>query len=247
MAGASSRFFNEGYKKPKYQLQAHGHSLFYYSIISFKKYFNKEFFLFICLEEQRSKEFIKSECDSLNIKNFKIIELEKISEGQADTVYQGLKKVNFIEQDRLLIFNIDTFRWRYEFPDFIYNSYWSGYLETFIGSGSNWSNIIPNPKNKSQVKKTSEKLNESKYCSTGLYYFNEINDFLYAFNKEKEESQLRNVKSELYIAPIYNHLISNNKKITFTVIEKDEVVFCGVPGEYKDFLEQDPERIISLI
>ncbi|MBD6989485.1 capsular biosynthesis protein, partial [Vibrio parahaemolyticus] len=39
MAGMSSRFFNAGYDKPKYMLEARGVTLFEHSILSFKKYF----------------------------------------------------------------------------------------------------------------------------------------------------------------------------------------------------------------
>jgi hypothetical protein len=43
------------------------------------------------------------------------------------------------------------------------------------------------------------------------------------------------VKGEIYIAPLYNYLISKlNKSITYSVIDKSDVIFCGVPSEYEE-------------
>ena len=42
---------------------------------------------------------------------------------------------------------------------------------------------------------------------------------------------------EHFIAPIYNQLIARNLDIRFTTIDRKEVIFCGVPSEYLDFLE----------
>ena len=39
MLGRSSRFFNEGYSVPKYQLQLSDKSTFFHAISSFEKYF----------------------------------------------------------------------------------------------------------------------------------------------------------------------------------------------------------------
>ena len=43
-------------------------------------------------------------------------------------------------------------------------------------------------------------------------------------------------KGELYVAPLYNYLISKNKEIHYELISRYEVVFCGTPDEYCYFL-----------
>ena len=37
---------------------------------------------------------------------------------------------------------------------------------------------------------------------------------------------------ELYVAPLYNDLIERGLDVRFSVIPREEVVFCGVPAEY---------------
>ena len=44
---------------------------------------------------------------------------------------------------------------------------------------------------------------------------------------------------ELYIAPIYNLLIQDGLDIRYTLIARNEVIFCGVPSEYVEFLAHD--------
>ncbi|TOO97807.1 capsular biosynthesis protein, partial [Vibrio parahaemolyticus] len=40
---------------------------------------------------------------------------------------------------------------------------------------------------------------------------------------------------EIYVAPLYNYLIKNGYKIHYNLIDKDAVIFCGVPDEYIEF------------
>ena len=44
---------------------------------------------------------------------------------------------------------------------------------------------------------------------------------------------------ELYVAPLYNHLIAAGQDIRFTEIAPDEVIFCGIPAEYEAFLARE--------
>lgn len=62
-------FFNAGYDKPKYMLEARGVTLFEHSILSFKKYFSSERFLFIVKDIAGTKKFVNSKCIELGIKN----------------------------------------------------------------------------------------------------------------------------------------------------------------------------------
>ncbi len=82
MAGLSKRFASEGFNLPKYMLEAHGKSLFHWAILSFKKYFKTQSFLFICRNAFDTKNFVKKRCLELGIVNFNIIELENETLGQ---------------------------------------------------------------------------------------------------------------------------------------------------------------------
>lgn len=239
MAGLSSRFKNSGYGKPKYMLEAHGKTLFNHSISSFKKYFQSEKFLFIGLDVENTKDFIYSECLSLGIKDFNIIILDAPTQGQAQTVYLGLLAAKIVMDESLLIFNIDTFRPGFTYPDMFDINNIDGYLETFIGEGKNWSNILPKDESDFTVAITAEKKEISQYCCTGLYFWRYAKDFINVFTEYQQKSLNDIDAGEYYIAPMYNELINKGADIRYSVIDPDEVIFCGVPAEYESFIKNN--------
>lgn len=239
MAGLSSRFFKAGYDKPKYMLTANGKSLFDYAVESFFYYFKLEHFIFIVRDAYDTPSFVKERAKSLGIKSYTIVVLHEETRGQAETVALGLEEwknsvENISVETTLTIFNIDTFRPGYRHPEFINCS--SGYLEVFIGSGSNWSFVKPYSNTSTLVKETAEKEPISNLCCTGLYYFPSISSYLDAYYKYLEMPKEKWAKGELYIAPLYNTLISTGVEVQYNIISSDEVIFCGVPDEYERFL-----------
>jgi len=234
MAGLSSRFFKAGYTKPKYMLEAHGKSLFAHAIKSFSEYFQKEEFLFIVRDVLGTVDFIKQEIAALGIKKSQIFILDKETRGQAETVYLGLQSLSSTE-DSITIFNIDTFRPEFRYPEKI--AAWDGYLEVFAGEGDNWSFAKPLHSESTQVIETSEKRPISNLCSTGLYYFKSIALFNLTYSDYLAKPEGEWEKGELYIAPLYNYLIQRQKNIHYHMIERNEVIFCGVPDEYLAFLK----------
>ncbi|WP_324689906.1 glycosyltransferase family 2 protein [Cobetia sp. D5] len=235
MAGLSSRFRKEGFQLPKYMLEANGKSLFEHSLLSFEKYFSTERFLFVALHFEGVEDFIRNKCHLLNIIDYRIVILSKPTRGQAETVYYGLKESNIETDDPILIFNIDTFRLGYSKPVMFDITAVDGYLETFVGEGKNWSNVLPESSESDKVKLTAEKQEISQYCCTGLYVFNSASLFVSLFEEIKSSSQADMQGGEFYVAPMYNSLIASGGDVRFTVIDKEDVIFCGVPEEYYQF------------
>lgn len=235
MAGLSQRFVNAGFTIPKYMLYAKEKSLFTISVTSFKKYFKTIKFLFIVRDVFSSEEFVKKESIRLGILDFEIVVLNNPTLGQADTVYQGVKKSSISLNEQILIFNIDTFRHGFNLPEKIKN--WDGYLEVFIGEGNNWSYARTENDNSNKVVQVAEKVQISNFCSTGIYFFKELKQFNIVFLKAYENYKAGNIK-EIYVAPLYNELISNGYGIYIDIIERDDVVFCGVPNEYFDYVKK---------
>jgi len=231
LAGLSQRFFDEGFKVPKYMLLAKEKTIFYWSVKSFERYFKDQHFLFICRDVYDTKSFIERSASELGILNFEVIELTGKTLGQAHTVQLGLSAADVFDEEPLIIFNIDTFRFRYKYPEFISNPLVSGYLECFKGSGLNWSNAVTEFDGSSRVIRTSEKQNESNLCCTGLYYFSTVNKFLDSYQSHYSAGNSDD-NSEHYIAPIYNKLIAQGDEIMVDVIPKSSVIFCGTPSEY---------------
>lgn len=234
MAGMSSRFFKAGYTTPKYMLEAHGKTLFDHSVNSFERYFSSEKFLFIVQNAYNTPEFVRESAKALGILNFEIFILAHETRGQAETVAIALGNDSYLGS--ITIFNIDTFRPCFKYPDLA--NLGDGYLEVFQGSGDNWSFIKPLNDDSKRVIKTTEKNPISDLCCTGLYHFSSVSDYLDAYNDYLEKPESEWEKAELYVAPLYNYLISNNKKIYYNLIDKKDVVFCGVPVEYTCFLKR---------
>ena len=233
MAGLSSRFTKAGYVLPKYMLYVKNKSLFNLAVSSFEKYFDTCRFVFVARDVFDTKTFIERECELLGIKDFTVVILPQPTKGQAETVLEGITRAGVPEQEPILIFNIDTFRPGFTFPEDMKE--WDGYLEVFVGSGKNWSYAKTESEDSTLVVETAEKVEISRYCSTGLYYFGTASSFVTAYTINLEHPC--DGKAELYVAPLYNHLIRSGKKIHIHVIDREDVIFSGVPAEYEQILQ----------
>ena len=229
MAGKSSRFFNEGYIVPKYMLPLNnGSNVFKESIKSFKKYFESDFFLFITRSDFDVQNFVKKECLDLGINNFEVVSLIDDTRGQADTVKIGLEKSKSILNEEMYIFNIDSIRVNFIKPSSFFLKNTDGYLEVFEGEGDHWSFAEADENN--LVKRTTEKIRISNFCSNGLYYFSSINLFLETFMS----LEVSNNYNELFIAPMYNIIIRRGKKVKYILLKKNQTLFSGTPYEYEE-------------
>ena len=150
--------------------------------------------------------------------------------GQAETVELGLAGAEIGDGAPLTIFNIDTFRPGFVFPPAMGGL--DGWLEVFKGEGANWSYVRPAPGPDPIALETAEKRPISDLCCTGLYHFARAGDFRRALAEERKAPQAK----ELYVAPLYNHLIREGGRIGYSLIGRGEVVFCGTPAEYESLL-----------
>lgn len=232
MAGLSSRFTKAGYTLPKYMLYAVDRSLFNIAVSSFESYFKNSCFVFVARDIFDTRTFIDSECKLLGIDNYNIVILDKPTRGQSETVLKGIDYAGISEDEDILIFNIDTFRPGFVMPKM--TEEWDGYLEVFKGSGTNWSYAKTEAGDDSRVIETAEKEEISDNCSTGIYWFKRVSDFRMAYKWGEKHPQ----RNELYVAPMYNHLIAQGKEIYIDVIKREDVIFCGVPQEYVDYLKK---------
>lgn len=246
MVGRSRRFFEAGYAQPKYRLELAGQSVFALAVGSFKAIAQHEDLLIVCLAQDQVAEFARAELARIGIHRGRVVELPKMTAGQADTVSQGLAAVGVADDEPVLIFNIDTFRPGFRYPAAFDVKAVDGYLECFIGSGANWSNAVPAAPGSNRVIRTSEKRQESEFCCTGLYYFSTAAAFERAYRTECEaHRQGGGQASELYVAPIYNHLIEQGADIRLEVVPLSQVLFCGVPAEFEALRDQPPMALTA--
>lgn len=229
MAGLSQRFKNAGYAEPKFKLRLAGKSVFRYAVGSFEAYFKTNPFLFVYREEEGLDRFLIAECETMGVQMPILVGLAAPTRGQADTVVQGLNITQIDDSQPIIIFNIDTFRPGYRLPEHFDLARIDGYLEVFRGSGPNWSYVRPMDADDCRAAETSEKFEISDLCCTGLYYFREISRFKEAFEKQVTDDEI----GELYVAPLYNHLITAGADIRYHEINPNALTFCGVPEEYE--------------
>lgn len=227
MAGRSQRFLDAGYLSPKFMLDLKGESVFAHAVRSFQEYFWGDTFLFVHGDDTAVAAFVRQECERLGVRNILLHGVGPTA-GQAETVALGLDRWQVSPDEPVTIFNIDTFRPGFRFPGGSFKDA-AGWLEVFRGSGPNWSYVEPARGIEPRVARTAEKEEISDLCCTGLYHFARHRDFRAALAAERQARQAK----ELYVAPLYNHLIATGADIAWRLIERRQVVFCGTPAEYE--------------
>lgn len=227
MAGQSSRFFNEGYDKPKHLLPLHGFNVFYWALRSLEFHFDTELFVFVNQRKNRDRNRIAASCSRLGIRNFEIFSLDFFTSGQAQTIYEFTKTLPLsLREENLNIFNIDTIRPKLRFPSI---SKPSGWLEVFEGPGEHWSFAEEDPSMNNRAIRIAEKVRISNWCSTGAYSFGSINLFNATY---MEFYSKRKLKSEKYVSWLLQHLIDCGHDVTLTKIPAEKMIPCGNPIEY---------------
>jgi hypothetical protein len=231
MAGQSRRFHEAGHARPKYELPLHGETMFARCVRSFERYFGSERFVFVARREFDAERFVDSECARLGIADRVTVTLDRPTRGQAETVLHGLRGAGCGDNEAVLVFNIDTIRPGYAFPDDAADA--DGYLEVVRAAGDHWSFVRPAASFGRRVAETTEKHRISDLCCTGLYHFARAADFA-----EVCEAALREPDGylarwgELYVAPLYNALLAAGRRIVYVEAPASAVHFAGTPAEY---------------
>ncbi len=202
MAGLGSRFRKAGYKVPKYQIEAHGRTLFDWSMESLKGFADPENdYIFVVRKEDDAEEFIRSSCEKIGITNVTVIGIDYLTDGQATTAM--LAKDVWDKESALMIYNIDTYVEAYEMKTGQIAG--DGFIPCFHAPGDHWSFAKLDANGK--VVEVREKERISDNCTLGAYYFKTCALYEQLYN-EYYTSEEKLEKGEKYVAPLYNYLIS---------------------------------------
>lgn len=226
MAGLGSRFRKAGYKVPKYMIEVKGKTLFEWSMSSLEA-FKKEQFIFIVRQEDNAKDFIGAQCHQMGIENFRIIEIDHLTRGQAET---AMMATNVWDKDQeLFIYNIDTYIEPNQMrPELIEGE---GFIPCFHAEGEHWSFVKLNENgNAIEVR---EKTRVSDNCSIGAYYFKTAALYETVYNTLYHGDFLEH--GEQYIAPMYNEMIKMGMKVKIQDIYSIYVHVLGTPREVEQF------------
>lgn len=229
MAGLGSRFKKAGYEMPKYMIEAHGKTLFDWSMESLKGYEKEDTeYIFIVRKEDEAEEFILSHCQRAGIINTKVIEIDKLTDGQATTAM--LAAPYWRKQSELMIYNIDTYVESYELKE--EDIAGDGYIPCFHADGEHWS-FVKLDANGNAVE-VREKVRISDNCTLGAYYFKtcELYEKLY---QEYYSTEEKLEKGEKYVAPLYNYMIEKGMEVRISIIDYGKVHVLGTPEELEIF------------
>ena len=231
MGGLGSRFRKVGYNLPKYMIKVKGLTLFEWSIKSLEAFKNDKF-IFVVKREDNAFEFISEKCKENDIVNYSVVEIEKLTSGQAETVLFASSKWN--ENEELFIYNIDTYvDSGILSPIYIKGD---GFIPCFKADGTHWSFVkLDNNRRAIEVR---EKNRISNNCSIGAYYFKTCR--LYIDIYQKYYSKNNNMeKNERYIAPMYNVMIDNGMEVYIQDIPYSCVHVLGTPEEVEAFKNEN--------
>ncbi|MEG2020470.1 MAG: glycosyltransferase family 2 protein [Oscillospiraceae bacterium] len=232
MAGLGSRFRKAGYAVPKYQIEAHGKTLFDWSMISLDGYKSiTDNYIFIVRKEDDAHDFIAARCKVLDIPKYTVVELDHLTDGQATTAMLAAPYWN--KDNELLIYNIDTYVEKGQMNAEELRG--DGFIPCFSGVGDHWSFVRLGENEKAA--EVREKLRISDHCTLGAYYFKSCALYENLYN-EYYSSNENLEKGEKYVAPLYNYLISKGGLVYISDVMPQTVHVLGTPEELDDFLKE---------
>ena len=227
MAGRGRRFEDAGYSFPKPIIDVNGKPMI--QIIIENLNFSDQH-IFITQKEHMEKYSIK---EMLNLikKDSELISVNEITEGAACTVLLAKELIN--NDEELIIANSDQWvNWNNQhFLSYLREKDADGGIVTFIATHPKWSFVKTDEDG--LVTEVAEKKPISNIATVGIYYFKKGSDFV----KAAEQMIAKNIRTnnEFYVAPVFNEMIENKKKIlTYPVAEMRGL---GTPEDLKRFIE----------
>jgi len=234
MAGHGSRFSKAGYKDPKPLISVNGKPMIQLVIENLKPS-REHRFIFICQGEHLKNYPLRTLLEE-TAPGCKIIEVNQVTEGSACTVLLAKDYIN--NQDQLMIANCD------QYLDVDMDEYLAilddpsadALIMTMKADDNKWSFIKLNEKN--EITLVVEKEVVSDEATVGIYNYQKGSDFI----RSAEQMIMKEfrVNNEFYVAPAYNEMIQDGKKINyFNVGELGQGMYgLGTPEDLEIYLKR---------
>lgn len=234
MGGLGSRFRKMGYTVPKYMIEAKGKTLFEWSLTSLEGYRESvNQYIFIAMRDETCdvEAFINEKCCEMGLKNYHVIILDYLTDGQATTAMMAKEFWN--PDNALLIYNIDTYVEAGEMNSAELKG--DGFIPCFQAMGDHWSFVRLDESGK--VVEIKEKKRISNHCTLGAYYFRTCQLYNDLYNEYYSKTQ-ELVNGEKYVAPLYDFLLTKGGEIYISDINPTKVHVLGTPEELQAFLDE---------
>lgn len=236
MAGLGSRFRDAGYTIPKFMIEARGASLFDWSMTGLRSFIGAgASFVFVVRAEDNATDFIRVRAAANGIHRFEIIELVAPTDGQATTARIAVS--NIAAESPIAIFNIDTgVRANLLHPP---DRADDGWIPCFRAPGDSWSFVLTD-RNGLAIE-VREKQRISEFATIGFYWFATAELYASAYDNYYSVAG-REERGERYVAPLYNQLIADGKRITVTEIPYEAITALGTPADLDRFVKKGKVR-----
>lgn len=235
MAGIGKRFRDAGYDCPKYRIEAHGRTLFAWSMLSLRSFIQAGAnFTFVVRREDDATAFIRQECLVVGIVSAQIVEIDALTDGQATSAILG-GEVLQNSAEPFLVYNIDTFVHPDALP--VDSVRGDGWVPCFPGKGDGWSFAVAEPDGR--ITDLQEKVRISPHATIGLYWFSSFDLYRQVYN-DYYSCISRMEKGEKYIAPMYRQMIQTGQEVFLHEVDFDAVIPLGTPAEVHAFLLRQP-------
>ena len=233
MAGLGSRFSSQGYENPKPLIEFLGKPMIRH-VVEHVGMMGHEH-IFLCQKAHVEKYDLHRLFSSF-LSNYKIVEVDGLTEGAACTVMLADKVLS--PDDSVMLVNSDQLvHWDRDVIDTLENSEFGGCIFCFPGEGIKWSYAKVNLQG--LVTEVAEKKQISEHATSGMYYWKKWQYFMDAAKAMIAANDRTN--NEFYVAPVYNYAI--DKKITIEYVNHVDQV--GTPEELAEYLDRKASAHIT--
>ena len=230
MAGRGSRFANAGYTLPKPLIEIHGHPMIEYVVKNIRPDYEC-CYIFICLQEHLDTYNLSERLESI-APGCIIVPVNQVTEGAACTVLLAEKYID--NNDPMMIANSD------QYVDIDINNYldamgdYDGLIMTMTADDPKWSFIQYDKAGFVTLLREKEVISDE--ATVGIYNYKKGADFV-KYAKQMIKKNIR-VNNEFYVAPVYNEMIEDGKKLVYYNIGQDDEKMhgLGTPEDLEKFM-----------
>lgn len=234
VAGLGSRFTTVGITEPKPLIQVGNKPMVRWAADSIP-FVNDDDFVFIVRRAHVDQHGIDDRLRDIFSPSIAVVVIDYLTDGPACTARHAMAHVD--KSEPVVITDSDHYFKNDAYYDLVSNAPddIAGAIPIFYSSqeGLSYSAVD----DQGRITRVREKERISRFANIGAYYYREFGDFLSAL--EGMENKAERVNNEYYVAPTYNELIADGKRVVAR--ECDTVWSLGTPHA----LEQFEQKFLS--
>jgi dTDP-glucose pyrophosphorylase len=228
MAGEGSRFAKEGYQFPKPLIDVDGKPMIQRVVENLD--YDAEYIFLVRKEHINKYDGLVGTLNQITNDRCRIVVVDSLTEGAACTVLLAKEFIN--NNEELLVANSDQIL-EYQKINFEYLKNLTdvdGIIFSFKSVHPKWSFVTTN--SRGFITELAEKRLIFDIATCGIYWYRKGSDFV-KYAEQMIQKEIR-VNNEFYVAPVYNEMIEENKKIVPFFVEKMHGI--GTPEDLNLYL-----------